>query len=163
VSERTLIRALEERDLCALVQLCREHAEFERAPWEPRERSQALASLFLDAPRARCWVIECEARLVGFASAASELSTWDAAFFVHLDCIFLQPAHRGQGLGRELMERVCAWAQELGAINIQWQTPVWNQEAIGFYRKFGARSTEKQRFQLGREAYQALQMNPPGK
>lgn len=150
------LRRLEKGDLPQLVGLCREHAEYERARWIEYERVAKLESLLLTSDDVRCWVIDDQGELVGFATAALELSTWDAARYLHLDCLYLRAAYRGRGLGKELIAAVARAAVELGAVNLQWQTPLWNEDAARFYRRLGASSTDKLRFTLSPEQCAAL-------
>ncbi|MCH9650601.1 MAG: GNAT family N-acetyltransferase [Deltaproteobacteria bacterium] len=142
------VRRLEEKDLPELVELCREHAAFEQAPWVEKERLAGLRDLFLTSDDSRCWVLDAPDELAGFASASLELATWDAQRYLHLDCLYLREAYRGQGLGLALVERVAQAALEMGAVNLQWQTPEWNDGAERFYRRLGAVPQRKLRFTL---------------
>lgn len=141
-------RPLEERDLAELVQLCREHAAYERSPWVEYERTEGLRALLLDPDDARCWVIEGDGELAGFASVTLQRATWEAGHYLYLDCLFLRPAYRGRGLGRDLMNEVSRFARSLGTTQVQWQTPAWNVDAVRFYHRLGARPEEKLRFTL---------------
>ena len=156
MTEASRLRPLERRDLGELVQLCREHAEFERAAGPINAQREALGALFLDSDRARCWVVECEGNrdgvLTGYATAGFELCTWQGGHYLHLDCLFLRAAYRGQGWGRRLVEAVAELAIETGAVDVQWQTPAWNAGAARFYKRLGAHAQEKLRFTLDREA-----------
>lgn len=154
------LRRLEKRDLPQLVALCREHAQYEQAGWNEYERVAKLESLLLTRDDVRCWVIDDEGELVGFATAAMELSTWDAARYLHLDCLYLRAAYRGRGLGMDLIAEVARAAVELGAINLQWQTPLWNEGAARFYRRLGASSVDKLRFKLSPEQCAVLTAKP---
>lgn len=145
------IRPLERRDLAELVDLCREHAAFERATWVEGERVQNLERLLLDSDLAFAWVIEGDDELAGFATARRELSTWDAALYLHLDCLYLREAYRGRGWGQILIRKAAETALESGAVNLQWQTPTWNHDAIRFYERLGAAGKEKLRFTLDRD------------
>lgn len=151
-SPRRLTRA----DLPALVDLCREHARFENAPWYDYDRISDLASLFLMTDDAWCWVVDGEDRLDGFASAFLERSTWSAGRYLHMDCLFLRPNVRGRGLGRALLAEVARIAVDRGALEVQWQTPEWNGAAIRFYDRLGATSAEKLRFTLDIESCRRL-------
>ena len=150
------VRALERRDLPELVALCREHVRYERASWAEYERERKLEALFLDPGGARCWVVDGSDELAGFASANLELSTWDAGHYLHLDCLYLRAAYRGRGWGRTLVEHVTRVALELGAVNVQWQTPTWNEGAVRFYERLGAGAAEKLRFTLSLDACSRL-------
>ena len=145
------IRQLTRRDIPELIQLCREHAAFERAEWVEGDREERLATLLLDTPSAHAFVAEGRGELAGFATANLELSTWDARQYLHLDCLYLREAYRGLGLGRGFLEEIARVAVESGAANLQWQTPAWNRDAVEFYEAMGATSKEKLRFTLGLE------------
>ena len=75
---------------------------------------------------------------------------------MYLDCIFLRPETRGQGIGKKLMQRVAAKARGENCINVQWQTPVFNTNAIKFYNHLGAESKHKLRFFLDPPAMLSL-------
>ncbi len=156
------MRLLEKRDLQDLVTLCKEHCAYERATWQELDQISRLEDTFIDSESAWCWVVESDGGLVGYATASTELSTWHAQRYLHLDCLFLQEAHRGQGLGRRLMRRVAATAVEHQAINLQWQTPSWNTSAVGFYDSLGAQATPKLRFTLLPEHYRRLARGSSG-
>jgi len=63
-----------------------------------------------------------------------------------MDCLYLQPAYRGRGIGWEMMRAVARQAHELGCAFIEWQTPAWNETAARFYANLGATRSEKIRF-----------------
>jgi GNAT superfamily N-acetyltransferase len=65
-----------------------------------------------------------------------------------MDCLFLLPGHRGLGLGALLMDAVTAEARALGLDEVQWQTPTWNDGAMRFYDRLGARARQKVRYSL---------------
>ncbi len=44
------------------------------------------------------------------------------------------------------MNSASEYAKELGLSEIQWQTPLENLDAIGFYKKIGAQYKNKKRF-----------------
>ncbi len=47
---------------------------------------------------------------------------------------------------------IASLAYRLGCVNVQWQTPVWNERAIRFYQRLGGEGKEKVRFVFGGEA-----------
>lgn len=151
--ELCCIRAVSRHDLEALIELCAEHATYEGARYEREGKADALArALFTDPPRLYAWVVERTARLVGYATATQEFSTWDAASFFHMDCLYLREEARGAGLGRHLIKEIARLARQLGCVNVQWQTPVWNTRAISFYRRLRAEGKEKVRFVFSGDA-----------
>src|SRR5690348_2600996 len=133
------IRTVLPNDINALIELCTEHATYEGAQYDPRDKHIHLSSaLFAASPRLYAWVVEQNGKLVGYATATQEFSTWGAALFLHMDCLYLREEVRSLGLGRLLVMEVVRLALHLDCVNVQWQTPVWNERAISFYQRLGA-------------------------
>lgn len=143
------IRAVEPEDLDELLVLMQEHAHFERAGFIPDGKKERLIpALFNPDPRLYCWVVETSAGLNGFASYTIDYSTWDAADFIYLDCLFLRPACRGMGIGSKIISKLRAKAIADNCVAIQWQTPDFNKEGIKFYLKNQAQCSKKVRFKI---------------
>ena len=139
-------------DLARIVALVAEHAAYEKSGPPPADLAERLTVLLFEEPepRLRCLVAESAGGdVVGYASCAPAISTWDGFEYLHMDCLFLRDHARGQGLGALLMDAVVALARELGLSEVQWQTPSWNEGAIRFYgRRIGVRAVDKLRFTL---------------
>src|SRR5690348_9114331 len=152
--QKYLIRAALLDDIEALIELCAEHAAYEGAIYASQGKSERLSSALFSAPPCLyAWVVEENGKLVGYATASQEFSTWDAAPFLHMDCLYLREEIRGLGLGRLLVIEIASLALNLGCVNVQWQTPVWNKRAISFYQRLGAEGKHKVRFFLARDAF----------
>ncbi len=142
-----IIRPATSRDVDALAQLMVAHARYEQSIIE----EEGLASRFekhLANPDQglRCLVVEQNEQLVGYTTFIKQFSTWDAGFYIYLDCLYLDESTRSQGIGQELMEQIRAYASIEGCRQIQWQTPDFNTGAIKFYKRLGARAKSKERF-----------------
>ncbi|MGV4983220.1 N-acetyltransferase family protein [Streptomyces sp. NRAIS4] len=138
-------------DLPHVAQLAAEHAAYEGAAPPPTDLARRLETLLFGTkpPRLRCFVAELNgAEIIGYASCAPEVSTWDGAEYLHMDCLFLRDGHRGLKVGPLLVEAVVAEARALGLGQVQWQTPPWNTDAIRFYDRLGAQAKEKLRYHL---------------
>ena len=152
-----VIRSVEARDLDELVDLCAEHAAFERASFDPAGKREKLATLFFACePALLGKVATREDSLVGYATASVELSTWAAGRFMHMDCLFVREAQRGHGIGARLMESIIQEAAGLRIAEMQWQTPHWNTAADRFYRRTGASVSEKLRYTLRIDGYERM-------
>lgn len=156
-----VLRPVRRADLDALVVLCAEHAAYEGSTYDPGGKAQRLgALLFADVPAVFGFVVVQCNRLVGFATWMPQLSTWDAARYAHLDCLYLRPEARGYGLGRRLIARVAQAAWVAGCDRMEWQTPTSNAPAIRFYERIGATSKSKRRFYLDGDAWHGLRASP---
>ncbi len=145
------VRAAARADLPGVSALAAAHAAYERAAPPPADLADRLAPLLFDGPAPRLHVLVVAAQdgtLVGYASCAPELSTWQGRSYLHLDCLFLDERYRGQGLGGRLVTAVAELAGALGLGELQWNTPDWNTDAIRFYRRLGATERAKLRFSL---------------
>jgi GNAT superfamily N-acetyltransferase len=59
---------------------------------------------------------------------------------VWLEDLFVRTSHRGAGVGRALLSAVAARTRESGGERLEWAALDWNELALGFYRRLGARS-----------------------
>lgn len=157
-----VVRHARPEDLGRVVELVAEHAAYEKAaPPAPDLATRLSRLLFGAGSRLRCLVAELpDGSLAGYATCAPELSTWDGAEYLHMDCLYLTSTARGHGLGPRLVEAVREEARTLGLTETQWQTPAWNEGAIRFYDRLGATSKEKRRFSLPVEPIQGSPTEP---
>lgn len=77
-----------------------------------------------------------------------QYSTWNAAEYLYMDCLFLDDKYRSNGIGVALVNEMKKFGKENDITGIQWQTPDFNERAIKFYKKIGATSLSKERFFL---------------
>lgn len=84
--------------------------------------------------------------VIGYVTFSLEFSTWHAAEYGHLDCLFLKEGYRNAGIGGVLAQTVAAAAAQLGCEFIEWQTPSWNAAAMRFYDRLGAIKSAKTRY-----------------
>jgi ribosomal protein S18 acetylase RimI-like enzyme len=143
------IRNCEISDLAKLVVLCQKHAEYEKADFSTEGKEEQLEkALFNQNPQLFCLVVAANETIVGYASYTFDYSTWDAASFLHMDCLFLEEETRSFGIGEILIDKLKQIASEKNCINIQWQTPEFNTGAIKFYNRIGGKGKDKVRFTL---------------
>jgi ribosomal protein S18 acetylase RimI-like enzyme len=81
---------------------------------------------------------EANSQPSGFALYFHNYSTWRGHHGIHIEDLFVQPEHRGKGIGKALLTRVAAIAAEEGCTRLQWDVLEWNKPAIDFYEKMGA-------------------------
>ena len=144
-----LIREIKENDLDELMLLIGEHTAYEKADFTSEGKKERLKTeLFETGTQLHCWVIEIDQVVNGFCSFTFDYSTWDAAYFIYMDCLYIRSQFRGHGIGSAILRKLRKLAIEKGCVNVQWHTPDFNAPAIKFYRKNGASSKDKVRFTL---------------
>jgi len=57
---------------------------------------------------------------------------------IYLEDLFVKPAFRGKGIGRELLVHIARLAVERGCGRMEWSVLNWNEPSIGFYKSLGA-------------------------
>ncbi len=133
------IRAAELRDVTAIVQLIRELADFEQLTYLLQVTPEKLRPhLFGERAVVEALVAESQGEVVGFAVFFTNFSTFLAQPGLYLEDLYVQPAHRGRGVGEALLSRVGRLAVERDYGRFEWSVLDWNANAIRFYEKMGA-------------------------
>ena len=134
------IRPAAPADLALIAQLIRDLAEYERLADEVRFDQAVLGQkLFGARPYAEVVIGEVDGAAQGFALFFHNFSTFEGRPGIYLEDLFVQPAARGSGLGKALLSHLAALALERDCARLEWSVLDWNEPAIGFYRKLGAR------------------------
>lgn len=120
-----LVRGLAEYE-CMLDRMTATEADFTRILFGPR-------------PLARAMLAEVQGRAVGIAIWYYMLSTFTAQPVLFLEDIFVEPAQRKRGIGLALFCRLARIARSENCWSMDWNVLNWNQPAIDFYRRIGAR------------------------
>jgi GNAT superfamily N-acetyltransferase len=81
----------------------------------------------------------------GFALFFHNFSTFLGRPGIYLEDLFVRPEARGHGVGRALLTRLAALAVERGCGRLEWSVLDWNEPAIGFYERMGARVMDEWR------------------
>lgn len=136
-----MIREATEQDIPAILALVQELADYEKAPEEAVGTVEGYrAVLFPEdgAPTAWAHVAEVDGQVVGIAVWFLTFSTWTGRNGLWLEDLYVSPAHRGSGLGRQLMATLARVCVERGYPRMEWTVLDWNTPAIDVYRHVGA-------------------------
>ena len=76
--------------------------------------------------------------VAGFALYFRNFSTFLGCPGIYLEDLFVDPEHRGKGLGKALLIRLAQIAVERGYGRLEWAVLDWNTPSIEFYRSLGA-------------------------
>ncbi len=138
------IRPATPDDVPVILQLIQGLAEYEKA------REQAVATAqdllrdgFSGNPKFRVLMAEWAGQPAGFALFFYNYSTWLGRPGLYLEDLFVQPEHRGKGIGKALLVRLAQIAVEEGCGRFEWQVLDWNTPAVEFYKSLGARTLDE--------------------
>ena len=134
------VRPIRPDDVPAVVGLVRELAEYEKALDEVRLTEQQLtAALFGDSPKLFGHVATAgNGDVVGMALWFLNFSTWRGTHGIYLEDLYVQPQHRGSGLGHELLRTLADLCVQRGYDRLEWSVLDWNTPSIEFYESAGA-------------------------
>lgn len=147
------IRSATRADLPTILGLIRDLAEYERAPNDVVATEAGLDEVLFGAhPAAEVLLLEEAGEPVAFAVFFHNFSTWLGRRGLYLEDLFVRPDKRGHGYGRALLVRLAQLARERDCGRMEWAVLDWNEPAIQFYRKLGARPNDEWTiFRLTRE------------
>ena len=133
------VRPIRPDDVPAVVGLVRELADYEKALDEVRLTEEQLhGSLFGERPALFGHVAVADDEVVGMALWFLNFSTWRGTHGVYLEDLYVRPAHRGSGLGRELLRTLAEVCVQRGYSRLEWSVLDWNTPSIEFYKAAGA-------------------------
>lgn len=135
----TVIRSATPADVPLIRSLIEGLADYERLRHECIATDALLQeALFGARPYAEVVLAEWEGEVAGFALFFHNFSTFLARPGIYLEDLFVQPAHRGRGIGRALLSHLAQLAVARGCGRLEWSVLDWNVDAIGFYTRLGA-------------------------
>ncbi|UOK42927.1 MULTISPECIES: GNAT family N-acetyltransferase [Flavobacterium] len=152
-----LIRKGTEKDMPAVLDLIRELAVFEK---EPDAVVVTAADLVSDGfgtnPLFHTFIAEVDGDIVGMALYYYRYSTWKGKT-IHLEDLIVKEKMRGTGLGIALYTEIMKQGKANGVRRIEWNVLDWNQNAIDFYEKSGAKVLDDWRVvQMNEEGIEAF-------
>ena len=134
------IRQATKADVPLILDLIQGLAEYEREPDAvAATEADLLRDGFSDNPRFQCVIASWQGESAGFAFYFFHYSTWLGKPGLYLEDLFVRPELRGKGIGKALLAYLAQIAVRENCYGMRWQVLDWNQSAIDFYEKLGAR------------------------
>lgn len=134
------IRPAEKADCALILTLIRELAEYEKLAHEVKATVADLeTTLFGPTSYAQVLIAEWEGEAAGFCLFFHNYSTFLGKPGLYVEDVYVREACRGHGIGKQLFAAAAAIARQRECGRMEWWVLDWNQPAIAFYEKFGAR------------------------
>ena len=134
-----VLREAKADDVATILRLIRALAAYEREP-DAVDATEAdlLRDGFGPAPRFQVILAEWGGAPVGMAFYFFAYSTWRGRAVLYLEDLFVEPEHRGKGIGVALMQALAKRAVAEKCPRFVWQVLDWNAPSIAFYEGLGA-------------------------
>jgi GNAT superfamily N-acetyltransferase len=144
----TVRRAVRD-DGARIVELDRELARFEKLRPPDDEEAARLLSWIFDTEKLEAFVAEVDGRIEGVALFyETPGSTFRARPFLYLEDLVVAETARSRGVGEAIMAALAKEALSRNAWRVEWSVLDWNEGAIRFYDRLGAKLNDWLRYGL---------------
>lgn len=104
--------------------------------------AQLREALAGPAPKLRAILAVEDETPIGFITYTIDFAIWVASDVMRIDDLFISKAHRGRGIGKQLMTEIARRAVA-GRMVARWEVMPQNVNAQAFYRSLGAELRDK--------------------
>lgn len=138
------IRTATRDDIPLILQFIHELAAYEKLSHEV-VATEALLTETLFGEKAHAEVIlgYLDEKPVAFALFFHNFSTFLGRPGVYLEDLFVKPDARGHGIGKKMLGHLARLAKDRNCGRLEWWVLDWNEPAIGFYKKLGAKPMDE--------------------
>ncbi len=128
-----------ESDVPVILSFIRKLAEYEKlSHLVVTTEENVREHVFGENPVAEVLLAYWDQEPVGFALYFRNFSTFLGQPGIYLEDLFVEPDHRGKGIGKALLKKLAKIAIERGYGRLDWAVLDWNTPSIEFYRSLGA-------------------------
>jgi GNAT superfamily N-acetyltransferase len=128
-----------ESDVPLLLSFIRKLAEYEKlADQVSATEDHVREALFGSRRVAEALLAYLGSEPVAFAVFFHNFSTFLGRPGIYLEDLFVDPPHRGKGVGKALLVELARLARARNCGRLEWAVLDWNESAIDFYRSLGA-------------------------
>jgi len=150
-------------DSAQFLGLVKELARFEKLPPPTGAGIARLKKAVFEDRRISLFVAHDGVTLVGYALYFYTYSSFLAKPTLYLEDLFVLDGYRKRGVGFSLFRRCVDEAISEGCGRMEWAVLAWNQKAIDFYERLGARRlSEWHVYRLDEEGLRRVPDSPLG-
>lgn len=143
--EEMVIRRATEQDVPLILSFIKELAVYEKMLTEVTATETILRENLFEKQRAEVIIGEVGEQPVAFALFFTNFSTFVGKPGLYLEDLFVKPAFRGAGFGKQILAYLAKLAVERDYGRFEWVVLDWNQSSIEFYQKMGAQALDEWR------------------
>lgn len=158
MSDRITVRPATRDDADTFLGLVDQLADYEKLDRpSPQARGRLVADAFGPRQRISVFLGELDGTAVSYAIVLETYSSFLALPTLYLEDLFVVPDARRHGIGSAFFRFLAGEAVRRGCGRMEWVVLDWNELAIGFYDKLGARRmTEWYTYRLNAEQLQEI-------
>ena len=139
-----LIRSATEKDVPAILSLIKELADYEKLSDQVIATEDELKKVLFDENDfVEVLVAEYGEQIIGQALFFKNFSTFLCKPGIYLEDLYVKPEMRNKGIGKALLDKIISLAKERNYGRVEWAVLDWNESAIEFYEKIGAKKLDE--------------------
>lgn len=140
MKNKIFIRSATEKDVPVIFALIKELAEYEKLTDQIKTTEDELRKTLFGKDRfVEILLAEYDNKIVGQALFLKNFSTFLGKPGIYLEDLYVKPDLRGKGIGKALLDKIISIAKERNYGRVEWSVLDWNEPAIDFYKKIGAK------------------------
>lgn len=140
----TTVRELSANDKSVWLPLWRGYIEFYEATITETQSELTWTRLLDSGFNSYGLVAEVDGKVCGLVHYSFQTSTWSPVNYCYLEDLFVDPAIRGKGVGRALIDAVHEIALQAGSSRLYWNTDATNETARKLYDSYTKESGKVQ-------------------
>lgn len=131
-------------DVSLILSFIKELAEYEKLLHEVVATEEILKeTLFGEHVHAEVLIGYLNNKPVSFALYFHNFSTFLGRPGIYLEDLFVKPEARGKGIGQKMLAYLAFLAKSRKCGRLEWWVLDWNETAIGFYKRIGAKPMDE--------------------
>lgn len=131
-------------DVSLILSFIKELAEYEKLLYEVVATEEILKeTLFGENAHAEVIIGYLNQRPISFALFFHNFSTFLGRPGIYLEDLFVKPVARGKGIGQKMLAYLAHLAKARKCGRLEWWVLDWNETAIGFYKRIGAKPMDE--------------------
>lgn len=155
--EDLVVRKAEKIDIDVIFELINGLAKYEKRPWDMTGTKEDLSYWLFEKNIATTLLLELDGKAIGYAMYYPVFGSFSAKGKVHLEDMFIYEEYRGKGVGKHFLKQIVKRVFEKGYSGMEWSALDWNESAIKFYEKIGAKQeTGRVYFELSNDTMKNL-------
>lgn len=138
------IKKAESKDVALILSFIKALAEYEKLSHEVVATEAMLQeTLFGEHPYAEVIIGYLHHQPVSFALFFHNYSTFLGRPGIYLEDLYVKPETRGTGIGQKMLSHLAQLAIERKCGRLEWWVLDWNETAIKFYKRIGAKPMDE--------------------
>ena len=134
------IRQAQKEDVEAVLSLIDALADYESLPRPTADARERMAEHgFGPKPKFEVFLAELDGKAIGYTISFETYSTFLARPTLYLEDLFVLPEYRKLQAGLVLFKNCVRLARQRECGRMEWQVLDWNENAIRFYERLGAK------------------------